>query len=562
MSSKTLSFEQLVIGAQDGKKQNEQIQTETHGFGSEESGLSLDHEQDNTAEEGSFLSKYQHVQQLQQFLGFGGSDDLYLGVVSPPFQSCLKEIKTLVQREPENVLTVESKTEKPPYAVSLEILNKHTRRLKRLHNDKLNVSCYATECTEEEKGQKVSTPEILRFELSMLNHPYAGSFVGLSERETKDVQLVQYLLSAAEKVGEKQFYRAMKLLRKCDKMSFEKGNPVQRLVHYFSAALHERIDRETGRNSAKGVGKRVSLYVKRMLLSTNFSILAFQKAVPLSSVGEFVGMQAILEQVTNARKVHIIDLHIRLGIQYTSLIQALAARVECPVEHLKITAVGTNYKAEIEETGRRLASFADSFNLAFSFSLVMVEGLQYLDKSHFELDNDEALAVYAEYILTTMLQDSRHLGSLIRVIRDMNPCAIVIPEAEGNLNSPIFVERFVEALFYFGAFFDAFEDGLKDDDANRTVMESIFFSQGIKNIVATEGEERTMRLVPIKVWRDFFARFGMVERKLSMSSKYQAKLVLENFPCGSSCTLDMDGESLIIGWKGIPTHSLSVWKFR
>lgn len=76
--------------------------------------------------------------------------------------------------------------------------------------------------------------------------------------------------------------------------------------------------------------------------------------------------------------------------------------------------------------------------------------------------------------------------------------------------------------------------------------------------MAIEGEERTIRHVKLKVWRDFFAKFGMVEVQLSMSSKYQAKLILNNFACGNSCTLDMDGESLIVGWKGIPTQSLSV----
>ncbi|KAI5650911.1 hypothetical protein M9H77_36916 [Catharanthus roseus] len=515
-------------------------------------------------------AQHEHGQQLRQFVDFGGFDDLYLDVVSPPFQSCAEEIKMLVQPEPENVMIVEHEKEKLPYAASLEILNKHRRRLKRLHNEKLNVS----ECNKE-NGQKVSTIEILRLagqsfvqsslkgsQLSVLIHPYASSFAGLSEDDTKDVQLVQYLLAAAEKVGEKQYYRATKLLKKCDKMSFEKGNPVQRLVHYFSAALHERIDRETGRCAAKGTGKMLSIYVGNILSSTNASILAFQKAVPFSHVSQFAGIQAILEQVADARKVHIIDLQIRMGTQYTILMQALAAQAECPIEGLKITAVGTNCKASIEETGKRLASFADSFNLAFSFSMIVVENMEDLKEDDFELDEDEAVVVYAEYILMLMIQNPKCVESLMRVIQDINPRAMVVTEVEANHNSPVFVDRFTEALFYHGAFFAALSDCFKDDDAHRMVMESMLFGQGIKNIVAAEGEERTIRHVKVKVWREFFTRFGMMEMELSMSSKYQANLVLNNFPCGSSCTLDMDGECLIVGWKGVPTQSLSVWKFR
>jgi hypothetical protein len=52
-----------------------------------------------------------------------------------------------------------------------------------------------------------------------------------------------------------------------------------------------------------------------------------------------------------------------------------------------------------------------------------------------------------------------------------------------------------------------------------------------------------------------------VDTELSMSSLDQARLVVKKFDCEKSCTLDMNGKCLIIGWKGTPIHSLSVWKF-
>lgn len=79
--------------------------------------------------------------------------------------------------------------------------------------------------------------------------------------------------------------------------------------------------------------------------------------------------------------------------------------------------------------------------------------------------------------------------------------------------------------------------------------------------MATEGEERKIRHVKLDVWRTFFARFAMVETELSKSSLYQASLLLNKIARWSSCTLDMNEKSLVIGWKGTPMHSLSVWKF-
>ena len=44
----------------------------------------------------------------------------------------------------------------------------------------------------------------------------------------------------------------------------------------------------------------------------------------------------------------------------------------------------------------------------------------------------------------------------------------------------------------------------------------MYFGEGIRNSVASEGEERIIRSVKLDVWRAFFARFGMVETDLKL----------------------------------------------
>ncbi|KAA8549082.1 hypothetical protein F0562_000766 [Nyssa sinensis] len=129
---------------------------------------------------------------------------------------------------------------------------------------------------------------------------------------------------------------------------------------------------------------------------------------------------------------------------------------------------------------------------------------------------------------------------------------MVVTEVEANHNSPSFVNRFTETLFFFSAFFDCLEDCMERDNKCRMILEGKFFRHGIHNIVASEGTERTTRNVKIDVWRAFFSRFGMVEIELSESSLCQAKTVVQQFPCGSSCTLENNGKCLIVGWKGTP----------
>ena len=66
-----------------------------------------------------------------------------------------------------------------------------------------------------EEGRKLSTEEVMRLaganfiqsssfqtaDASMLSHTFDSSFYGLSNEETKDMALVEFLFSSAEKVG-------------------------------------------------------------------------------------------------------------------------------------------------------------------------------------------------------------------------------------------------------------------------------------------------------------------------------------------------------------------------
>ncbi|XP_027181835.1 DELLA protein RGL2-like [Coffea eugenioides] len=535
--------------------------------------LGLNQVHGNTAEKEVIFSKLHQEQQLKELTGFACFNDPYFGMETPPFQSREEEITKLADDVAFANSELNDAKKERPYAGSLQILNNYRRRFRKLNVEKMDLPSYQgfTLIT----GHKLSTDAILKLaaqnfiqssskgttESFVLSHPYASSFGGLCVEDTKDVKLVQYLLASAELVAKKQFECAGKLLLRCDKLSSDQGNTIERLVYYFSGALHERIDRETGTVTPEGLGKMQSLDILDMMSGLTSAKIAMQKSVPFGQVSQFAGTQGVLDHVADATKIHIVDLEIRTGMHYTILMQALATRSQNPIEYLKVTAIGTKSKAKIEETGRQLASFAQALKLKFSINIIMVADIMDLNENLFEINADEAVAVWVEYYFMFMIRRQVMLESLMNVVKAINPLVMIVTEVEGNHNSPVFVTRFTEALFFYGAFFDSLEDCLKHDPKNRMLVESVYLSQAIRNIVATEGEERTIRQVAVNVWKAFFARFGMVQVELSMSSMYQANLVLKNFECGSSCTLNKDGKGLIIGWKGTPIHSLSAWKF-
>ncbi|PON93208.1 GRAS transcription factor [Trema orientale] len=564
----------------------EEVNTEyrVHSYGGEKWGdsratdyLSPDFgcHQDDISNEGFLFSKYQlKEQQEEKISDYELLNDTRVDIDSPPLETCLEEIAKLGEIPPV-ISDVEAKKKKkcPISLAALELLKNYSGGVKKMMGERVKEPCNDKTSNE---ANKLSTDEILRIAgtrfiqsssqpadhvPSMLSHPFESSFYGLSYEETKDVELVELLLSCAEKVGCQQFERGSKLLNQCYQLCSNRGNPVQRVVHYFCEALRERVDKETGRNIALSLLTQQQFDPDKAMMTLKAQHYAFHQEVPFSQLSLFAGLQAIIENVAEAKKIHIIDLGIRSGLQWTILMQALASSHESQLELLKITALGTTSKHLIEETGERLLSFAKTMNIPLSFKILMVSDMSHLKEGLFELDADEKVVVYSSFLLRSFLSEPDQLESVMKVIRSLNPCVMVAIEVEANHNSPFFVNRFIEALFYYGAFFDCLETFMKRDDENRMISESLYFGQGIRNIVATEGKQRKIRHVTIDVWRSFFARFGMESAELSSSSLYQAKLIIQKFSCEDSCALDVNAKCLIVRWKGTPILSLSVWKF-
>lgn len=523
---------------------------------------------EHAAETGQQQSKFQELQYLSQV---GTLDDLYLNIVSPPFQVFGEKRGIFSCVNSQNSPLIEPNEEKPytlPSA-SMEILRHCRGRISTVNGKKIHGLSFGRE-EQSVSPSQLSTNQII--ELSAANfiksergtgnelyasHPYASAFLGLSKENAEDVQLMQDLLYCAEKVSNQQYDSATKLLEVCHKLSFSQMNKTQRLVYYFTEALREKIDRESGRCTGKGSVIDCSLdHIVRSSATATF----FEK-VPFSQITQFTGIQEVVEYVSDYKKVHVIDLAIRCGIHHLILMQALAERSECPIKNFKVTAIAIEPSLVIEETGNRLRSLASSLNVDFSFHVIMLENIINHQLSLFVLDDEERVLVHGSHALERMASKPDHLETLMRVIRRIDPCVMIITEVETNVNSPVFVNRFVEALFFFGAYFDSLEDCLKNDVAERAFAESKILSPVIRDTVGGEEAERKHRIVGINVWRAYFARFGMVEMELSKLALKHADLVLDRFDCRDSCTLGLNGNSLIVSWKGTPISSLSVWKF-
>ncbi|KAI3918935.1 hypothetical protein MKW98_017383 [Papaver atlanticum] len=473
---------------------------------------------DNTQKNGP-ISPLLLKEQDGLFSSFFMPEDAQFDVVLSPIQS-FQESKAL-----QSVLSGLAKKNgpRPNLQTSIELLNRCIDRLNKLKGIRYNHQG-GTEITDADTGGKLSPQETI----SLAGARYAASSTkknddrdmlsstrSLTIEEIRDIELVELLLASAESVSKKLFDIATKLVNQCVFFSSSTGNPIQRLVYYFAEALRERIDLVTGRINSivfEDEVKYQPLDIEKAVMNPLPELLACHETLPFAKVLEFAGMQAIVENVASASRVHLIDFGIRIGLHVVVLMQALATRHECPIELLKVTAVGT-MRQKMKETGKRLESFAKSMNIPFGFKIVLVSNMGDIKKELFDIEADEAVAVNCSLLLRSMITNADHLETLMTVIKNLNPCIIVVTEFEGKHNSLSFNNRFIEALFFYSAFFDSFETCMDDQhEENRIKLEMMYCGQGIRNMVAMEGHVRTCRHVEIGTWRAFFARFGMGRR--------------------------------------------------
>ncbi|CAN0888543.1 DELLA protein RGL2 [Linum grandiflorum] len=401
---------------------------------------------------------------------------------------------------------------------------------------------------------------------SLMNNPFDLSPSGLSYHDATRVELVEYLMAAAEKVGNNRTHdQAIHLLDLCDCLSSKTGDPIQRIVYYFSQALRERVGYF---NSAKNRNNRPvscrDFNAEKALTTMHLQLFhSLQEKIPFWAVVQMSGIQILLENVGNSKRIHMIDLQIRTGLQWTGFMQALASRLDHPrIELLKITAVGTStFKNLMESTGTHLTGFARAMRIPFYFRIVVVSDVHELREEMFEIDQREALAVYSEGYMKSLIAAPDKMDALLKLLRSFSPRIMVVSELEANYNSVTFSQLFVEALFSFAAMFDCLDVCFEGSMEKRSIAESGLLREWIRSVVVKEGEEREFRCVKLNVWRTFFARVAMMECKLSAAVLYQAKLVLNRFACGEFCRVDVDGRSLIVGWKDTPILSISSWKF-
>nr|DAD43907.1 TPA_asm: hypothetical protein HUJ06_002137 [Nelumbo nucifera] len=326
--------------------------------------------------------------------------------------------------------------------------------------------------------------------------------------ESSGLRLLGLLLQCAEAVSMDNLDEASGLLPEISELASPFGSSPERVAAYFAEALQARI---------------------------------------ISSC------LAIFQALEAEDRVHVIDLDIMQGLQWPGLFHILASRSR-KIRSMRITGVGSSIEL-LEATGRRLSDFANSLGLPFEFHALEGKVGNITDLSRLAPRQHEATVVHWMHHCLYDITGS-DLGTL-RLLNLLKPKLITIVEQDLS-HSGRFLGRFVEALHYYSALFDALGDGLGGDSVERHQVEQQLFGSEIRNIVAVGGPKRTGE-VKVERWADELRRIGFRPVSLGGNPAAQASLLLGMFPW-KGYTLVEESGCLKLGWKDLSLLTASAWQ--
>jgi len=369
--------------------------------------------------------------------------------------------------------------------------------------------------------------------------------------EASGLQLVHLLLRCADAVSKNKIETAAKKIEELNSHASLFGDSMQRIATYFTEGLAARI-----------VGKENPIYKKVMVQSRLDDYLSafttLYRVCPYFQFGHFTANQAIAESFEGHPVVHVIDLDLMQGFQWPGLIQSLSEREGGPPK-LKITGIGTSCTS-LQDTGRRLAAFAETFQVPFEFHAVVGE-LEDLTPMELGARPGETIAVNCVMQLHRLLNHptGEKLQKFISGLRSLSPVMLTLVEQEANHNTTTFLSRFLEALHYYAAVFDSLDSSLPMASEERVKIEQLYFAQQIKNIVACEGVDRIERHETLEAWQHRFELAGFRQLPLSSHSVTQAKLLLSLSPCDGYRLAQQPCGSISLGWQDRNLLTASTW---
>ncbi|CAL9087885.1 unnamed protein product [Musa textilis] len=374
--------------------------------------------------------------------------------------------------------------------------------------------------------------------------------------EQQGLELLSLLTSCAESISSGNYEGMTFFLARLGETATPLGTPLQRVVAYYTEALALRVVKL--RPHIFSIAPPKSL-VHPTEDDDAVALRLLNCITPVLKFLHFTMNERLLKAFEGRDRVHIIDLDIKQGLQWPSLLQSLASRPS-PPSHLRITGVGES-RQDLQDTGAALARLAESLNLPFEFHAV-ADRLEDVRLWMLHVKREECVAVNCVLTMHKALSDEsgKAFMDLLGLIRSTRPEIVVMAEQEAKHNDPNWETRFSRSLSYYAAIFDSMDYALPRDSPARIKVEQVF-AREIRNAVACEGGERTERHENFDRWRKLMEDGGFKCLGIGEREMLQSRMILRMYS-RDKYAIDNQGEEgdgLTLRWSDQPLYTVSAW---
>lgn len=396
-----------------------------------------------------------------------------------------------------------------------------------------------------------SSRESKRFKSSYFpkstNNSGASRPVVLVDSQENGIRLVHTLMACAEAIKQENMALAEALVKQIGYLAASQAGSMRKVATYFAEALARRVYK-----LCSNVSYNDNLSDKLQM--------HFYETCPYLKFAHFTANQAILEAFSGKKRVHVIDFSMNQGMQWPSLMQALAVRPEGPPA-FRLTGIGPpapDNSDRLQEVGWKLARFADLIHIQFEYRGFVANSLTDLEAALLDLRPEtEVVAVNSVLELHRLLARPGAVEKVLGLVKELNPVIVTVVEQEANHNGPVFVDRFNESLHYYSTMFDSLESCVDSEDK---LMSEVYLGRQICNIVSCEGVDRVERHETVAQWRTRFGSAGLDPVHIGSNVFKQASMLLDFFAGGHGYGVEEREGCLMLGWHSRPLITTSAWQ--
>ncbi|KAF6981911.1 hypothetical protein CFC21_000359 [Triticum aestivum] len=374
------------------------------------------------------------------------------------------------------------------------------------------------------------------------------------------VDIRALLFQCAQAVAEDNHLFANELLKKIREHSSADGDCTQRLAFYLADGLAARL---------AGTGGQVYRNLMERRTSRTDWLVAyslFHASCPFDRTSHYFASQAILGVSQGQPRVHIVDFGIGFGLQWPLMIQRFSQQEE-GAPKLRITGIdipqpGLHPCEMIEETGKRLADYANMFKVPFQYQGIAASRWETIKIEDLNIDEDEVLIINCIFRMKNLGHETAGINSardeVMKTMRRMNPKIFISGTMNGLHSSPFFIQRFKEVMLHYSPMFDMLDANVPRDNKARKMIERIRFGTDALNIIACEGADRTERPESYRQWQARFLKAGF--QQLPVDPAFLKRVHMNNSHYHKEFFAVEDRGWLLQGWKGRVLYAISKWK--